>query len=96
MEAVWNGAVIASSDKTVVVEGNHYFPPDSINRQYFADSSKHTTCHWKGEASYYDVLVDGEKNADAAWYYPHPSSAAANIKDHIAFWRGVKVQKASH
>jgi uncharacterized protein (DUF427 family) len=91
-KAVWNGAVLAESDETVVVEGNHYFPPESINRDYFADSGKHTRCYWKGKASYYDVVVNGESNADAAWYYPSPSQAAAEIKDHVAFWRGVTVE----
>ncbi len=92
MKATWNGAVLAESDKTIVIEGNHYFPPDSINRQYFQDSSTHTTCPWKGEASYYDVLVDGQVNKDAAWYYPEPKPAADEIKGRVAFWRGVKVE----
>ena len=93
MKAVWNNATIAESDNTVVVEGNHYFPPDSVNKQYFQESSKHTTCQWKGEASYYNVVVDGQVNKDAAWYYPEPKPAAAEIKDHVAFWRGVQVEK---
>jgi uncharacterized protein (DUF427 family) len=92
MKATWNGAVLAESDKTIVIEGNHYFPPDTINREYFQDSSTHTTCPWKGEASYYDVLVDGQVNKDAAWYYPEPKPAANEIKDRVAFWRGVKVE----
>ncbi len=92
MKATWNGAVLAESDKTIVIEGNHYFPLDSINRQYFQDSSTHTTCPWKGEASYYDVLVDGQVNKDAAWYYPEPKPAADEIKGRVAFWRGVKVE----
>ena len=92
MKATWNGAVLAESDKTIVIEGNHYFPPDSINRQYFQDSSTHTTCPWKGEASYYDVLVEGQVNKDAAWYYPEPKPAADEIKGRLAFWRGVKVE----
>lgn len=91
MKAVWNGAVLAESDDTVVVEGNHYFPPAALHREHFAPSSKHTTCPWKGEASYYDVVVNGETNAGAAWYYPAPKDAAAEIKDHVAFWRGVEV-----
>ena len=90
--AVWNGTVIAESDETVIVEGNHYFPPDAVKKEYFDDSSTHTRCFWKGKASYYDVVVDGERNADAAWYYPDPSKAASEIKDHVAFWRGVKVE----
>ena len=90
--AVWNGAVIAESDETVVVEGNHYFPADSIDHSYFEDSEAETVCHWKGVASYYDVVVDGKTNRRAAWYYPDPSDAASNIKDHVAFWRGVRVK----
>jgi uncharacterized protein (DUF427 family) len=92
MKATWNGAVLAESDKTIVIEGNHYFPPDTVNRQYFQDSSTHTTCPWKGEASYYDVLVDGQVNKDAAWYYPETKPAADEIKGRVAFWRGVKVE----
>ena len=92
MKATWNKAKIAESDNTVVVEGNHYFPPETINKDYFQDSSTHTTCPWKGVASYYDVVVDGQVNKDAAWYYPQPKDAAAEIKDHVAFWRGVKVE----
>jgi len=91
VRAVWNGAVLAESDDTVVVEGNHYFPPDSLDRAYTRVSDSHTVCFWKGRASYYDVIVDGKVNKDAAWYYPSPSSAAKQIKDYVAFWRGVKV-----
>jgi uncharacterized protein (DUF427 family) len=93
MKASWNNAILAESDNTVVVEGNHYFPSDSISRQYFEESSTHTTCPWKGEASYYDVVVAGNVNKDAAWYYPDPKPDAAEIKDRIAFWSGVKVAK---
>ena len=93
MKAVWNNATIAESDQTVVVEGNHYFPPESVNKQYLQQSSKHSTCPWKGEASYYNVVVNDEVNKDAAWYYPEPKPAAAEIKDHVAFWRGVTVTK---
>ncbi len=92
MRSIWNGAVLAESDKTIVVEGNHYFPPDSVNREYLQVASTHTTCPWKGLASYYNVVVDGNVNQDAAWYYPDPKPAAAQIKDHVAFWRGVKVE----
>ena len=92
MKAIWNDTVVAESDKTVVVEGNHYFPPETIKRDYFQQSSTHTTCPWKGEASYYNVVVDGQANKDAAWYYPEAKSAAAEIKGHVAFWRGVKVE----
>lgn len=91
MKATWNGAVLAESDDTVVVEGNHYFPVESLNRELFTDSDTHTTCPWKGTASYFSVAVDGKVNADAAWYYPEPSAAAAQIKDRVAFWRGVVV-----
>lgn len=91
-KAVWNGVVLAESDATVMVEGNHYFPPDTVNWEYFKESSAHTTCHWKGVASYYVVEVNGQQNKDAAWYYPEPKEAAAQIKDHVAFWRGVKVE----
>lgn len=91
MKAIWNNKVIAESNETVVVEGNHYFPPNSINREYFKGSETHSTCPWKGLASYYSIEVDGQTNTDAAWYYPEPKSAAAEIKDHIAFWKGVTV-----
>ena len=91
MKATWNDVVLAESDKTVVVEGNHYFPPDAVNREYFQDSNTHTTCGWKGEASYYDVVVDGQVNKDAAWFYPETKPAADEIKGYVAFWRGVKV-----
>jgi uncharacterized protein (DUF427 family) len=94
-KAVFNGQVIAESDDTVVVEGNHYFPPDSVGSEYLKPSRAHTTCPWKGVASYYDVEVAGEVASSGAWYYPDPSPAAAEIKDHIAFWRGVKVEGGS-
>lgn len=90
--AIWNGAVLAESEHTEIVEGNHYFPPDTINSEYFQDSSTQTTCSWKGVASYYSLVVDGQTNKDAAWYYPTPKDAAKNIKEHIAFWKGVKVE----
>jgi len=92
MRALWNGVTLAESDKTIVVEGNHYFPPDAVNREHFQPSDKHTICSWKGEASYYNVVVNGETNKDAAWYYPEPKDAAAEIKNRIAFWHGVKVE----
>lgn len=91
MQAIWNGTILAQSDNTVVVEGNHYFPPETINRDHFRPSKTHTTCAWKGVASYYDVVVDGVVNRDAAWYYPDPKPAAHQIAGYIAFWRGVKV-----
>jgi uncharacterized protein (DUF427 family) len=90
--ATWNGAVLAESDNTVVVEGNHYFPKDSLVGEHFAETSSHSRCPWKGLASYFDVVVDGQTNRGAAWYYPDPSPAAADIKDHVAFWRGVSVE----
>ena len=91
MKAIWREAVLAESDDTVVVEGNHYFPPDSVKREYLQPSTKQSTCHWKGVASYYHVKVGEKQNADAAWYYPDPKTAAKSIKDHVAFWRGVQV-----
>ena len=91
-KAVWNGVVLAESDTTEMVEGNHYFPPDSLNSAFFSESNHHTTCYWKGLASYFDVQVDGQVNRNAAWYYPDPSPAAANIKNYVAFWHGVKVE----
>ena len=93
MKAIWNDAVIAESDETVVVEGNHYFPAESVKTEFLQPSSTHTTCPWKGEASYYDVVVNGETNTDSAWYYPEPKVAAAEIKDRIAFWKGVMVEE---
>lgn len=92
-KAIWNGQVVAESEKHELVEGNVYFPPDSIKREYFTTSSHTTHCAWKGQAHYYNVVVDGKENKDAAWYYPQPSEAAENIKDHIAFWHGVEVKK---
>jgi uncharacterized protein (DUF427 family) len=91
MKATWNNEIIAQSDATVVVEGNHYFPATSINMEYFKQSEKNTVCSWKGTASYYDIVVNGQTNKDAAWYYPEPKSDASHIAGHIAFWRGVVV-----
>lgn len=91
VSARWNGKTIAQSDQTIVVEGNHYFPPDSVDASLFEDSKTHSTCPWKGVASYKTIVVDGARNADAAWFYPDPKSAAANIKGYFAFWRGVEV-----
>jgi len=91
-KAIWNGAVLAESDRYELVEGNHYFPPDAVKREYLRPSENHTVCPWKGTASYYDVVVDGRTNADAAWYYPDPKPAAHNIAGWIAFWRGVHVE----
>ena len=89
--AIWNGVVIAESDDTVVVEGNHYFPVDSVNPEYLAGNPAHTICPWKGTASYYDVVVAGQTNTGAAWYYPDPKPAASDIKNSVAFWRSVVV-----
>jgi uncharacterized protein (DUF427 family) len=91
-KATWNGTVLAESDRTEVVEGNHYFPLDSIKKEYFQESSTHTTCPWKGIASYYNVAVDGQINKDAAWYYPTAKEKAKNIEGYVAFWKGVKVE----
>ena len=90
-KAIWNGSVLAESDRCEIVEGNQYFPPDAINRAFFRDSTTHTECSWKGTASYFDVIVDGKTNKDAAWYYPSPKDAARQIKDYVAFWRGVEI-----
>jgi uncharacterized protein (DUF427 family) len=90
-KAMWNNAVLAESDKTEVVEGNHYFPADSLRGEHFQPSATHTVCSWKGTASYYDVIVDGQTNKDAAWYYPEPKEAARNIAGYVAFWKGVQV-----
>jgi len=91
--ALWNGKVIAESDKFEIVEGNIYFPPDTIKREFFKPSDTHTVCPWKGTASYYTVEVDGKQNKDAAWYYPETKPAANNVKGYVAFWRGVTVEK---
>jgi uncharacterized protein (DUF427 family) len=91
MKATWNGAVLAQSDSTIVIEGNHYFPPASIKPEFFKPSQTHTVCGWKGTASYYTVEVAGKQNPDAAWYYPEPKDAAKEIAGYIAFWKGVKV-----
>jgi uncharacterized protein (DUF427 family) len=93
MKAIWNGKVIAESDDTVNVEGNQYFPKSSVKKEFLKESDTHTTCPWKGEASYYTLEVDGQTNPDAAWYYPDPKDAAKHIKDRVAFWRGVKVEQ---
>ena len=93
MKAIWNGKVIAESDKTINVEGNRYFPPHTVNKEFLSESSTQTVCHWKGTASYYDVVVDGKTNKNAAWYYPEPSALADKIKGYIAFWHGVEVVK---
>jgi len=89
--ATWNGTTIAESDRTIVVEGNHYFPPDAVRKENLRSSQHHTVCPWKGTASYYDVVVGDTVNADAAWYYPEPKDAAKQIAGYIAFWKGVKV-----
>jgi uncharacterized protein (DUF427 family) len=92
-KAMWEGAVLAESDKTVEVEGNQYFPADAIRKEYFKPSGAHTECPWKGTASYYDVEVNGKWNAGAAWFYPEPKAAAKQIKGYVAFWKGVTVEK---
>jgi len=93
MKAIWNGEVLAESDKTIVIEGNHYFPPASINKDYFKNSATHTTCPWKGVASYSTLEVNGETNEDAAWFYPDVSALAKGIKGYYAFWKGVEIAK---
>jgi uncharacterized protein (DUF427 family) len=90
-KAVWNGKVIAESDQTKVIEGNHYFPPESVRQEYLKETDYHTTCPWKGKASYYNVVADGDVNRNAAWYHPEPKKAASEITGYIAFWNGVKV-----
>jgi uncharacterized protein (DUF427 family) len=92
-KAMWEGAVLAESNQTVEVEGNQYFPSDEIRKEYFRDSELHTVCPWKGTASYFDVEVNGKRNAGAAWYYPEPKAAAKQIAGYVAFWKGVKVEK---
>jgi len=91
MKAIWNNQIIAESNETIVVDNNHYFPKDSIKPGFLKECETHTTCSWKGLASYYNVEVDGQQNLDAAWYYADPKPAAAQIKDYIAFWKGVKI-----
>ncbi len=91
MKAIWKDTVLAESDDTVVVEGNHYFPKASIKEEFFKESNTHSTCPWKGLANYFTLEVDGERNEDAAWYYPDPSDAAKQITGHVAFWKGVQV-----
>jgi uncharacterized protein (DUF427 family) len=93
MKAIWNNQVIAESDDTIVIENNHYFPPDAIKQEFFKGSDTHTYCPWKGEASYYSLSVGGEENSDAAWYYPQPSNAAKAIEGYVAFWKGVEITK---
>ncbi len=92
MKAIWNGEVIAESKETIIVEGNHYFPPSAIKSEHFQPSETHTVCGWKGTASYYDVIVNGQVNKDAAWFYPDTKEAANNIKGYVAFWKGVRVE----
>ena len=91
MKAIWNKQVLAQSDNTVVVEGNHYFPVSSLHNDYFIKSQHTSSCPWKGEAKYYSIVVDGKENENAAWYYPQPEDAAKEIKDRVAFWKGVEV-----
>jgi len=92
-KAIWNGQVIAQSDETIKVEGNHYFPPESVDSEFLQAAQARTSCPWKGMASYYDVVVDGDVAPGAAWYYPDPKPAASDIKNYVAFWRGVKVKR---
>lgn len=91
MKATWNGTTLAESDDTIVIENNHYFPKSSITEEFFKKSDTHSSCPWKGKASYFSIAVDGQENKDAAWYYPEPKDGAKEIKDYVAFWKGVKV-----
>ena len=91
MKAIWNGKIIAESDKTINIEGNQYFPPEAVKKEFLSGSDTHTKCHWKGTASYYDVVVDGKTNKDAAWYYPETSGLAEKIKGYVSFWHGVEI-----
>ena len=90
-KAIWNGQIIAESDNTEIVEGNHYFPADSIKQEYFTESDTRSTCPWKGDASYYNIVIDGKTNSDAGWYYPNPKPEAVNIKNYVAFWKDVEI-----
>lgn len=91
MKAVWNGKTVAESEKTIIIENNHYFPPNSIIKEYYKKSETKSVCPWKGNAKYFSLVVDGKENTDAAWFYPEPKDAAAPIKNHVAFWKGVEV-----
>ena len=91
MKAIWNGATLAESNETIIIEGNHYFPFEAINKEYFKPSETHTVCPWKGTANYYDVVANGKTNKDAAWFYPEPKDAAKEIKNYVAFWKGIEV-----
>lgn len=93
MKAYWNDELIAESDETIIIEGNHYFPPESIRKAYFQDSNTHTVCPWKGNASYYSIVVNGKENKDAAWYYPQTKPLANQIQGYVAFWKGVEIRK---
>lgn len=93
MKAIWNNRVIAESNDTILLEGNSYFPAEAVNKEYLQSSQHHSVCPWKGTASYYDVIVDGKTNKDAAWYYPEPKDAAKEIKDMVAFWKGVEIKE---
>ncbi len=93
MKAYWNGQLLADSPETIIIEGNHYFPPNALKKEFFKTSDSHTLCPWKGVASYYTIVVNGEENPDAAWYYAEPKDVAAGIKGYVAFWKGVKVEK---
>jgi len=93
MKAIWNGQTIAESNDTVLVEGNHYFPPNTINKKFYKDSTTNSVCPWKGTASYYSLEVDGKENKDAAWYYPETKKLADNIKGYVAFWKGVEIKE---
>lgn len=93
MKAIWNNKIIAESNDTIVIENNHYFPPNSVKKEYLKESGTHTICPWKGTASYYTLKVDGKENTDAAWYYPEAKNAAKEIENYVAFWRGVQISE---
>lgn len=93
MKAIWNGKIIAQSNETLVVENNHYFPQQSVNKEFLKESNTHTACHWKGEASYFSIEVDGKINNDAAWFYPNPKPMAKDLANYVAFWKGVQIIK---
>lgn len=92
IRAIWNGETIAESNETIYIEGNHYFPPNSINKEFISFSETHTSCYSKGKASYYNINVDGQMNSDSAWYYPNPNEKANHIKNYVAFWKGISIE----
>ncbi|HEX7257080.1 MAG TPA: DUF427 domain-containing protein [Nitrososphaeraceae archaeon] len=92
MKALWKNVILAESDKTIIIEGNHYFPPESVNKKFFIESNNHTRCGWKGVASYYTIKIDNEENKDSAWYYDKPLDKAKHITNYVAFWKGIQIE----